>query len=99
MRYCVHQLLMARYCVCSCAFDHCVFSDSLQVDAGLIPMLVLGVGLEVDEVNTSKRPNIKLLVVPVEGQCDTVWLINGAKGLLDLKVRQARTSFSILLYL
>lgn len=71
------------------------FFLSKEVDAVMVTMLVLGVGVEIDHDKPSKRPCAKVLVVPLQGgyedEDDAVWVVDGAKNLLIPEVCQVRT--------
>ena len=73
------------------------FFLSKEVDAGMVTMLVLGVGVEMSDTKSSKRsrPGVKVLAVPIQGgyedEDEAVWVIDGAKNLLNVEVSQVRT--------
>jgi hypothetical protein len=73
-----------------------MLSISLEVSEGTITMLVLGVGVEIDD-NSKKRPGAQVLIVPMQAgyeaelEREAVWVMNGAKNLVHIEVCQVRT--------
>ena len=76
------------------------FFLSKEVDAGTVTMLVLGVGVEMSDTKSSKRPGAKVLVVTLQGgyedEDEAVWVMDGQEL---APCRGMSSSFSMLLYL